>query len=135
MFLNCNKNMKRLFEFVLYLFYRYYNRGSTKIIAYESALIAVSALVFLNVLAVLMFFDVDITWVDKIEKNYGKFVKLIVGILVILPLYFVLFSTIKKENITKRKADNLKVIKKWNVVLVSYIVVSVLLLIISVKMR
>lgn len=127
--------MKRLFEFVLYLFYRYYNKGSTKIIAYESALIALTALIFLNVLAVLIFFNVDISWVDKIEKDYGKFVKLIVGILIILPLYFVLFSIIKKENITKRKVDDLKEIKKWNIVLVSYIVFSVLLLIISVKMN
>lgn len=126
--------MKRLLEFVTYLFYRYYNKGSTKIIAYESALIAVSALIFLNVFAILVFFNVDAFWVDKIEQNYGKFIKLASGLFLVLPQYFILFFTLKKENIIKRKVD-LKEIKKWNLVLVLYIIFSVLLLIFSVKIK
>lgn len=125
--------MKRLLEFVTYLFYRYYNKGSTKIIAYESALIAVSALIFLNVFAILVFFNVDASWVDRIERNYGKLIKLIFGILIGLFPYLILFFTLKKETIIKRKVD-LKVIKKWNLVLVLYIVFSVILLSLSIKM-
>jgi uncharacterized membrane protein len=126
--------MKKLFEFITYLFYRYYNKGSTKVIAYESALIAVSALIFLNAFAVLMLFNLDTTWVAKIEQNYGKTVKLISGLFLILPQYVLLRYSLKKEDVIK-KHINLNQIKRWNIFLIAYIVFSVLLLIFSIKIN
>lgn len=126
--------MKKLFEFITYLFYRYYNKGSTKVIAYESALIAVSALIFLNAFAVLMFFNLDTTWVAKIEQNYGKTVKLISGLFLILPQYVLLRYSLKKKDVIK-KHINLNQIKRWNIFLIAYIVFSVLLLIFSIKIN
>ena len=126
--------MKKLFEFITYLFYRYYNKGSTKVIAYESALIAVSALIFLNAFAVLMFFNLDTTWVAKIEQNYGKTVKLISGLFLILPQYVLLRYSLKKEDVIK-KHINLNLIKRYNIFLMAYIFFSVLLLIFSIKIN
>jgi hypothetical protein len=126
--------MKRFFEFVTYLFYRYYHKGSTKIVAYESALIAVSAIIFLNMFAILIFFKVDTSWMDKIEQNYGGFIKLVSGLILVLPQYFILLFTLNKESITKRRV-NIEEIGKWNVFLVLYIVFSILLLVFSVKMK
>jgi len=124
--------MKKLFEFITHLFYRYYNRGSTKVIAYESAIVAVSALIFLNVFTVLVFFNFDTTWVSKIEQNYGKTMKLILGLLLIMPQYVLLRYSLKKEEVIKKQID-LTQIKNWNILLVVYIVFSVLLLIFSIK--
>lgn len=126
--------MKNLFEFITHLFYRYYNKGSTKVIAYESALIAMSALIFMNVFAVLMFFNLDTTWVSMIERNYGKTVKLISGLFLILPQYVLLRYSLKKEDVIKKQID-LNQIKKWNILLIAYIVFSVLLLIFSIKIN
>lgn len=126
--------MKKLFEFITHLFYRYYNKGSTKVIAYESALIAVSAIIFLNVFAVLMFFNLDTTWVSKIEQNFGKTVKLISGLFLILPQYILLRYYLKKEDVIKKQID-LNQIKKWNVLLIAYIIFSVLLLVFSIKLK
>lgn len=124
--------MKNLFELITYLFYWYYNKGSTKVIAYESALIAVSALIFLNAFAVLMLLNLDTTWVAKIEQNYGKTVKLISGLFLILPQYILLKYTLNKEDVVNKQID-LNQIKKWNIFLIAYIVFSVLLLIFSIK--
>lgn len=126
--------MKNLFEFITYLFYRYYNKGSTRVIAYQSALIAVSFLIFLNVFAVLMFFNLDTSWVSKIEQNYGKTIKLISGLFLILPQYIILKYTLKKEDVIKKQID-LNQVKKWNVLLIAYIVFSVLFLIFSIKIN
>lgn len=126
--------MKNLFEFITHLFYRYYNKGSTKVIAFESALIAVSVLIFLNVFAVLMFFNLDTSWVSKIEQNFGKTIKLISGLFLILPQYIILKYTLKKEGVIKRQID-LNQVKKWNILLITYIVFSVLLLIFSIKIN
>jgi hypothetical protein len=126
--------MKNLFELVTHLFYRYYNKGSTKVIAYESAVIAVSALIFLNVFAILMLFNLDTTWVSKIEQNYGKTIKLISGLFLILPQYILLRYLLKKEDVIKKQID-LNQIRKWNVLLIAYIVFSVLLLILSIKIN
>ena len=120
--------MKNLFEFITHLFYRYYNKGSTQVIAYESALIAVSALIFFNVFAILIFFNVDTTWVSEIEQDYGKTIKLISGLFLILPQYFILRYTLKKEDVIKKQID-MNQIRKWNVLLISYILFSVLFLI------
>jgi succinate-acetate transporter protein len=126
--------MKKLFEFITYLFYRYYNKGSTKVIAYESALIAVSALIFLNVFAILMFLKIDTSWISKIEQDYGKTIKLISGLFLILPQYFILKFTLRKEEVIKKKID-LQRAKKLNIFLILYIVFSVLLLIFSIKIK
>lgn len=126
--------MKNLFELITHLFYRYYNKGSTRVIAYQSALIAVSFLIFLNVFAVLMFFNLDTSWVSKIEQNYGKTIKLISGLFLILPQYVLLRYSLKKEDVIK-KHINLNQIKRWNILLIAYIVFSVLLLIFSIKIN
>ena len=126
--------MKKLFEFITYLFYRYYNKGSTKVIAYQSALIAVSFIIFLNVFAILMFFNLDTSWVSKIEQNFGKTVKLISGLFLILPQYIILRYSLKKEDVINKQV-NLYQIKRWNLILVIYIVFSVILLIFSIKIN
>jgi|GEM_PF-2249207 len=126
--------MRNLFELIAHLFYRYYNKGSTKVIAYESALIAISALIFLNLFSVLIFLNVDTTWVSRIEQEYGRSVKLLSGLFLILPQYIILRYTLRKDDISKKQID-LNQIKKCNALLISYIIFSVVMLIFAIKIK
>jgi len=126
--------MKKLIMIITVLFYKYYDKGSTKIIAYESALIAVSALIFMNLLALLMFFKIDISFVSTIEQKIGGISKLILGLLLILPQFLILRFSINKEYLVKIRIEQTQ-IRIWNILLILYIVFSIVVLIISIKLR
>lgn len=51
------KKMKNLILKFLFLFYKYYDKGSTKSIAYMSALIALMMVLFLNIFSILIYLE------------------------------------------------------------------------------
>ena len=116
--------IKKKLEFIAAIFYRYYNKGSTKIIAYESALLLMSLIIFLNIYAILLLINIDTTWVQKTEDVFGSFIKLLSGIILILPQYVLLRCTLKKEVLEKR-SKNIDKIHQWNWLLLVYILFSI----------
>jgi len=44
-------------KFILFLLYRYYDKGSTKEIAYEHAILSIMLLLFINIFTFLTLFD------------------------------------------------------------------------------
>lgn len=122
--------MKKLIETVIYLFYRYYNRGSTRVIAYESAILAVAFIFFMNTLAIVTNFKVNNYWITSFVQENGNIFKLIFGALLVLPTYFVLKFNFKRESITTIKIP-IKNIKRWNIYLIMYILLSIIFLIYS----
>jgi hypothetical protein len=116
--------MKKLFGITIYLFYRYYNKRSTKIIAYESAIMAVAFLLYMNLFALFIALKIDFLVINFLETDNG-FVELFRVSLLLLPLILFLGAAFRKGNIISQNYD-LSKIKKWNVMLICYVVFSVL---------
>lgn len=94
--------MKRLMLKALFLFYKYYDKGSTKSIAYFSALIALMMIIFLNIFPILILFG-------KIKRNSKNTVgtsmalKYLIGFLIFIPTFLTLKNIFKKEDILEVK--------------------------------
>ncbi len=126
--------MKRILEFIIFIFYRYYDKGSTKIIAYESALIGITLLAFLNVFAILVFFDVNIDKIFPIIETHGRVVKYLSSVVLWLPIYLIFRYFFKKDDIINQEVSK-KAILFGNIGLIIYIVISVILLVIAIRSR
>jgi hypothetical protein len=119
-------------KYVLYLFYRYYDKGSTKQIAYEKAIFSTLALLFLNITALGNFLSLipNHDWFstqNRTIKYLTVFVIVIVG-------YFVIERACPKDKvITFGLLGNRHKLNSW--LLFGYIVFSILLLIIAVNYR
>lgn len=124
----------KIIDFVTYLFYRYYNKGSTAIIAYESALLAVSMIIFMNVLALLLFFGIDTQTVLPIINDKGRVIKLLSGFLLFLPQYLILRLIIPQKRITSLNYSS-KAIKYGKIGMILYILFSMTLIVIAVKTK
>ena len=124
----------KILDFATYIFYRYYNKGSTATIAYESTLLAISAIIFMNVLALLLFFEIDTQKVLPIIEDKGRVVKLLSGFLLFLPQYLILRWIISPKRI-KNLDYSLKVIKYGNIGMIFYILLSMTLLVIAIKTK
>lgn len=124
--------MKKLFKLLIFLFYNYYDKGSTKIIAYQSALVAASLLVLINFLSILIISNIDINEVFPVIKNKGRIIYYISSIVLWIPFYL-LFNYLFKENAIKKMEVGKNKIKVASTVLVLYIIVSIILLFLVVK--
>jgi hypothetical protein len=80
---------------IIYIFFNYYNKGSTKQIAFESALSACLLLVFMNVFSIVNFLNLvaitDLMKDQSIVKQY-----LVMSGCFILPGYLILSMLFKK---------------------------------------
>lgn len=104
-------------------------------IAYESSLIAVSALIFLNVFSLLiLLFNIQANWIETLEHNYGKTIKLIAGLLLVLPQYFILRVVFKKDHIIAKQKE-MRQVRTANKFLVLYVLLSIAFLIYCVKAK
>ncbi|KAF0127915.1 MAG: hypothetical protein FD155_3489 [Bacteroidetes bacterium] len=114
--------MKRKLAFILYLLYRYYDKGATRTIAYESAIMAMSFLIFLNLATLSIYFSVHKDLYSLVNSNDG-YIKIIKGSLLLIPQILILGFVFKKDYLRNLKF-NQSIVKLGNVLLILYIIAS-----------
>ena len=118
--------MKNLILKFLFLFYRYYDKGSTKSIAYTSALIALMMVLFLNIFLIIIIAGVNIRhYVFSYAIPIS--VKYLIGFIIFIPIFFTLKHFFKKEDVLKIEMDTITMRKGYLIIIV-YIITSMLLL-------
>ena len=125
--------MKKIVYQFLFLFYSYYNKGSAKNIAYQSSMIALIMTLFLNIFFVLIATGLA----GKYFKNSIDFTtwqKYIVGFIIFIPIYWLLKTMFKKEDVLKIEMTESKM-KKGYFIVVVYIIFSIMMLILSIKSK
>lgn len=124
--------MKNILEFVIYIFYRYYDKGSTQSIAYPSALMSTSLLIYINLSTLLIALGVDYNRISPVIESYGRGIRFLSAFLLWLPFFFLLKMFFRKKNIVKKSYTN-QVVRIGNVSLLLYIIFSMLILIFLIK--
>lgn len=119
--------MKKILEFAVYIFYNYYNKGTTQSIAYPSALMGLSLLLYVNIATIIVALGIDYSKISPVIENYGRGVRLLSGFLLWLPFFFLLKMLLRKEEIQNKKYAKKKV-KIGGFLLVLYILFSMILL-------
>ncbi len=119
--------MKKLILQFLFLFYHYYDKGSTKSIAYFSALTALIMVIFLNSFAMIIYFDFAQRNPDYSSRTPMS-IKYLIGFIIFIPIFFILKKIFKKENILKIEMDK-STMRKGYFIIVSYIILSLFMLI------
>jgi len=111
--------------YIIYLFYRYYNKGATRNISYESALFAVLMLLYINVLSIGILLAPEET--TMLFSNLTRGEKYIYSMIGVIIGYFFLSRIIPKKKILKMEALS-KNIKLHGRMLGSYVIISFLFL-------
>lgn len=125
--------MKKIVYQFLFLFYSYYNKGSAKNIAYQSSMIALIMTLFLNIFFVLIATGLAGKYFkNSIDLNTWQ--KYIVGFIIFIPIYWLLKTIFKKEDVLKIEMTESKM-KKGYFIVVVYIIFSIIMLIISIKSK
>ncbi|RYY35387.1 MAG: hypothetical protein EOP46_10220 [Sphingobacteriaceae bacterium] len=120
-------------KYIIYLFYKYYNKGSGANFAYESALFAVTFLIFLNLLALINLFDMNYLLLGLEGRSRGG-LYLIFGAFYILPMYLILFFIYKKETVVNTNYDPSKEqVHGW--LLFAYCIFSIIALVFAIQYR
>ncbi len=124
--------MKKIIEFVVYIFYRYYDKGSTQSIAYPSALMSTSLLIYINLSTLLIALGVDYNRISPVIESYGRGIRFLSAFLLWLPFFFLLKMFLRKKDIAKKSYTN-QVVRMGNISLLLYIIFSMLILIFLIK--
>lgn len=118
--------MKNLILKFLYLFYKYYDKGSTKSIAYISALTALMMVLFLNIFSILI-----LTGIGKVYFVFLEGTPISIKYLLVFVIFFPIFILIKKifkmEDMLKVEMDKITM-RKGYFIIVAYIFLSILML-------
>lgn len=116
---------------ILYIFFRYYNDGPTKDIAYLKSVTVFLLLLFINILTVLGFLDIELPSMEE-ETTMTKYL-FFLGFYG-LPALFIINRMVKKKDLEDENlAIQYKNIYGW--LLVGYWLLSILMLILSVKFK
>jgi hypothetical protein len=118
--------MKALILKFLFLFYKYYDKGSTKSIAYQSSIMALMMAIFLNLYSVLIYTRVEDKYLTFSDCTH-KWQKYLITMLFLLPIYFGMKKIFKKEDILKIEMDK-PTMRKGYFIIVAYIILSMLML-------
>lgn len=120
-------------RYILYILYRYYDKNSTKNIAYESAILALLLILFLNFFALAIFFDFN--FYQNILRGKSKPMRyILIFILYILPCYLIISKIVRKKEMNDKKLSiQYKSIHGW--LMFFYIVFSVIILIIVINLK
>lgn len=119
-------------NYVLYLFYRYYDKGSTKQIAYEKAIFSTLTLLFLNITALGNFLSLipNHSWFSTQTRS----IKYLTVFGILMVGYFIISRVFPREKVvTHEQLGNRYKLHSW--ILFSYVVFSVLLVIIAANYR
>ncbi|MCB0716006.1 MAG: hypothetical protein R2796_04955 [Chitinophagaceae bacterium] len=112
-------------RFIAYLFYRYYSTGPRKEIAYLSSMLAMCLLFYIHLFQVLILVDSTSIIPTGSKSEISTWVKLA---LFLLPIYL-LFRWLIKESDLKALIYDKEKLRKGNIWLVIYIIISVTLLV------
>lgn len=114
--------MKRVIKFILFLFYRYYDQGSTKEIAYEKSIFSMMLLLFINIFTLLIILNkTDIMPYNASDPRWLQYLKTIS--IFVLPGFILISIIFRKKEIINLKYDEDK-IDKGNTILIMYIALS-----------
>ena len=117
----------KLLKFVMFLFYKYYSKGGTHRIPYFSALCATVFLIYVHIFQILILIN-KVDEVLPMDKGDAQFIKYIKLAAFLLPIFFVIGYLVKERDLKVAEYDEIA-IKKGQIYLVLYIIVSVLALI------
>lgn len=118
--------MRSIILKILFLFYSYYDKGSTKSIAYFSALTAFIMVLYLNVFALLIYFDVLKRNPQQLSPTPMS-VKYFIGFLIFIPVFYILSRAFTEEEILNIEMDK-RSMRKGYFIIVAYIILSLLML-------
>ena len=118
--------MKKLIYKFLFLFYHYYNKGSTKSIAYQSSIMALMMLLFLNLYSVLILTGIEDKYLMFLDGTL-KWQKYFITSLFLVPIYFGIKKIFRKNDILKIEMDK-STMRKGYFIIVGYIILSMLML-------
>lgn len=110
-------------KYLIAIFYKYYNSGSTKTIAYENSLLVVLTLITFNILSVIIIFLGEISIFDDFAKHEENVFMIFFGYVILCFLLLRLLYPKRSiiDYISYHDSDN----KGWLVVL--YMVTTILL--------
>jgi energy-coupling factor transporter transmembrane protein EcfT len=115
----------KILKFVMYLFYRYYNKGGTRRIPYFSALCAVVFLIYIHIFQLLIILDrVSLLPMKKDDLRIEKYGKVA---LFLLPIFLIVAFLVKPSELKALNYSD-ETVEKGNVNLVIYIISTILLL-------
>jgi len=116
---------------ILYIFYRYYNDGPTKDIAYLKSISVLLLLIFINILTVSAFTGVKLPNME----GTSTIVKYLIFLIIYgLPSYLIINYFVKKKDLEdKNLAMQYKKIHGW--ILVGYFLVSIFLLVLAIRFK
>lgn len=119
-------------KFVAYLFYRYYSTGPLSDIPYFSTLCALVMLFGLHLFQVLVFFDgMSFIPTDGRQTKITNFLQMA---LFLVPIFLLFAILIKKSELQEMHYDAMKV-RKGNIFLVVYIILSFAFLIFLILLK
>ena len=118
--------MKNLILKFLFLFYKYYDKGSTKSIAYTSALIALIMVLFLNVFSILIFIGIEKKYL-VFSDGVPIYIKYLIGFTLFILIFFILKRAFKKEDILKIEMDKPSM-RNGYILIIAYIISSMFIL-------
>jgi hypothetical protein len=116
----------KLLKFIMFLFYRYYSKGGTYRIPYFSTLCAVVMLVYIHIFQLLIIVN-KVDFILPLKKNDGWPLKYLKMALIFLPLFLILNVLVKEKDLRSLKYP-IDSIRKGNIAIVVYIMLSVALL-------
>lgn len=121
----------KIIKFVAYLFYRYYLKGPRREIPYFSTLSALTLLLYIHICQILVLFD----WTNILPKaKKTEPIGWVAMALFMLPI-FLLVRLVIKEGDLKKIEYSPKKIKRGNILLIGYCVLSVTLLILLILFK
>ena len=118
--------MKNLILKFLFLFYKYYDKGSTKDIAFEKSIASLILVLFLNIFSLLIIFNVLERHPDNSNGTLMS-IKYLIGFAIFIPIFFILKIFFKKEDVLNIEMDK-PTMRKGYFIIVTYIILSMLML-------
>lgn len=120
-------------KYIIYLFYKYYNKDATARIPYESSIFALLLLLFMNIFGVLIFFFPTLS--VMIFSNHSRVELYVYSLIVIFVCYLILSKLFPKNEILLMNGVS-KNEKLHGWILFFYIFISfVILMILIIKNR
>ena len=117
--------MKKSVEFVIYILYNYYNKGSNASIAFQTALMSLSFLIFINILILFEVsgFDLQKQLPLELLNLNGKLINAIKFLIVWVPILLTLNFIYSEKEIRKKVYPKNK-IEKGGFILVMHSIFS-----------
>ncbi len=118
---------------VLFTFYNYYNKGSTKDIAYLSAILALMLIVFLNLFGILIYSRIAEDFLSK-SSNIPRWQQYGFILFFSIPIWMLIKRIFKEEDVLNVSLSKTNIVI-WKVGIMLYFIFSVILLIVIIKTK